>query len=101
MNIQKLKAFCFRSGLLQVALEVPKGALELASAPDEVLTDAIVGSARLDYTNEQWLVPGVPEAADDDAALDAVFAYRDHLNKSIGFRLAEQGGRHVSTAPRI
>jgi hypothetical protein len=97
MNSNQMKAFCYRSGLLEMATEVPAGALELAEAPEDIMIDAILGSARLSRTTDQWLVPGVPEANTDEAALDAAISYQKHLEKSIGFRMAE-GGRNVCAA---
>lgn len=101
MNSNRLKAFCWGSGLLQVARDVPEGALHLATGPDEIMLEAISGTARLGYDNQTWIVPGVPEANSTDAALDAVFDFQNHLVKRIGSILAERGGRHVRTAPRI
>lgn len=99
MNSNRLKAFCWRSGLLQLAREVPEGALELAEAPDQIMTDAVHGTARLAYDGATWLVPGVPEAKDDsNVALDAVFDYQKRLKDSISFRLAEAHGGHDACA---
>jgi hypothetical protein len=97
MKTKTLTAFCWRSGLLQVAREAPEGALVLATAPDKVMTDAISKTARLAYDGESWLVPGVPEAGEDsDAAVDAVIDYQRHLNKRLALELASQsGGDHV------
>lgn len=94
MNSKILKAYCWRTGQLQLAREVPEGALELAQAPDKVMTDAVQATARLAYDNT-WLVPGVPEASSDTAAVDAVIDYQKHLQKRIGHLLADgHGGGH-------
>ncbi len=101
MNSKQLRAFCFRSGLLQVAECVPEGALELALAPATVLVAAIEATARLAYDNATWLVPGVPEAPDEKKACDAVFDYQTMLNQRLSRLLASQGGDDVSCSPRI
>lgn len=79
--------FCWASGLIEVGAHCPKGTVLLGSGPSDVLKEAISATARLSYNNRHWLVPGVPEAADEDAAVDAVTVYRDRLK----LRLARAG----------
>lgn len=54
-----------------------------ADAAGEVLE----GFARLARDGETWLVPGVPEADDDDAACDALIAFHDAMHDRLERRL--------------
>lgn len=71
-----MKAFCWRNGVIEFGRSVPPGTLEIASAPAKKLKPVIIATARLAKDKETLLVPGVPEAADDDLAMGAVLAYR-------------------------
>jgi hypothetical protein len=102
MSEKTLKAFCWRTGLIQLAPVVPEGALELATAPATLLAQTIDGIGRLSYDNHHFLVPGVPEAPDDNTAMDAVFDFQSQLNKRLSIALASHnGGGNVSAAPRV
>lgn len=70
-------AYCWRSGKIEIGERCPKTALPLFFGTPEDLKETIQGTARLAYDNETWLVPGVPEASGDDAAMDAVSEYVD------------------------
>ena len=76
-------AYAWRTGLIEIGDRTPDGALALATGTFVNLCDAVQGSARLAYDNASWLVPGVPEAPDDRAALDALFAYTRRLRCSL------------------
>lgn len=97
MSEKTLKAFCWRTGLLQTGNEVPEGALELASAPESVLTNVLLAECRHGY-NDELLVPGIPEAASSDNAVDAAIDFSQRLQKSISRELINYGGSH-ETAP--
>ncbi|WP_439596486.1 hypothetical protein [Falsiroseomonas sp.] len=80
-----LAAACWQSGEIDVvaAKEVPQGTIVLAKGEQAHLEAAIQGSARLSYDGKTWLVPGVPEADDGDAALNAALLYRNRLGNSL------------------
>jgi hypothetical protein len=102
MNDKTLTAFVWRTGRLQIAREVPEGALPLATAPDTVLLEAIVDTAREAEGGTAFFVPGVQEVEDGDAKVDAVLDYQRILNKRLASDLASQtGGSHANAAPRI
>ncbi len=75
-------AWCLRSGVIGVGPMAPEGALLLRQGESvAVLQEAIQRIGRLASDNTTWLVPGIPEAGDDDdaaleAAIDFVFALR-------------------------
>lgn len=65
-------AFCYASGQIGFARDLPEGALPIIKGKAKDVRDKIEGNARLAYDGKTWLVPGIPEAADDIAALDAL-----------------------------
>lgn len=81
-------AWCWRTGLIEMGEVAPadkpdgSGAIVIARGPKAELVSAITTLARQSYTPHQWLVPGVPEAADDDAAADALETWLDWCSKS-------------------
>ena len=89
-----MRAFCFASGHIEFGRFVPKGALEFARGPRLQLRDFIEVNARHRYSTrkvdgrptkipgtETLLVPGIPEAPDPDAALDALHRWCDWIGK--------------------
>jgi hypothetical protein len=73
-------AYSYRSGHIEFTTDqsIPNGALPIAAHPDEdFLRETVAGMCRMSYPtepgfhDEKPLVPGVPEAADDWAALEA------------------------------
>lgn len=59
---------CWRSGETEVVRTVPEGVLVLATGKREKLEAVLSAIARHSYDGETLLVPGLPEAADDDQA---------------------------------
>lgn len=70
-----MKAFCWQTGKIEFGRSVPDGALEIANAPAKKIRKVICATARHAYDGKTLLVPGVPEAADEDIAIDALIAY--------------------------
>ncbi|MBW6399531.1 hypothetical protein KPL78_16860 [Roseomonas sp. HJA6] len=69
-------AWCHRDGVIGIGQKAPEGSLLLRQGESEpVLQEAIARVGRLAYDNTTWLVPGVPEADDDDAALEAAIDF--------------------------
>jgi len=67
-----MHAYCFASGQIEFGARIPEGALPVAKGPRKVLVDYLNGVARHAYDRETLLVPGIPEAPDQGAALDAL-----------------------------
>lgn len=67
-----MHAYCFASGHIEFSTRIPEGALPIANGPERELRDFISPLARHAYDNETLLVPGVPEAEDQEAKLDAL-----------------------------
>lgn len=72
-----MHAYCWASGQIEFGRKVPDGAIRFASGRAEVLRKAIGPAARLSYDNETLLVPGIPEAADQSDAGDALARWLD------------------------
>lgn len=79
-------AFCWRTGMIGIGPFIPAGALPIVAFPDEEkLRTAIDGNARHSYPpNSVPLVPGIPEAETDSAALDALHIFTDRVRKALG-----------------
>ncbi|MDG3872207.1 hypothetical protein L5B85_33305, partial [Pseudomonas aeruginosa] len=65
-------AFCWASGLIQFADQVPEGAIEIARGDDEIVREVIEVNSRLAYDCKSLLVPGVPEAETQAEGGDAL-----------------------------
>lgn len=78
-------AFCYRSGQIGTVEygPIPDGALMLARGEREQIESTIHGIARLAYDNETWLVPGIPEAANEDQAFKAMMTFIDRFSMSV------------------
>lgn len=73
---RKIYAICDRRGVIEFADAVEEGMLPVARGYPRQLRELIDATSRHAYDGETLLVPGIPEAEDDDAALDALLAYR-------------------------
>ena len=72
----KTIAFCNRSGVIGfTSASLPFGALPIGSGDDAEIRALVSARCRLAYDNSALLVPGVPEAEDDDAALTALLEF--------------------------
>ena len=86
---ETITAHVFRSGLVKFDLTTPEGALEVARGPEK-LVDAVVGVlSRHAYNGVDLICPGVPEADNDDAALDAVIEFQKQIAKRLSHYLAD------------
>ena len=80
--------YCWRTGVIGLDRRAPKGALGLVKAPGRALRRAVEVCARHGYRDGVLLVPGLPEASDDVAAMEAAKSFRDQIRK----RLAQAEG---------
>lgn len=73
-------AYCWADGTIGFGEDVPDGVLSfliLKGWQIGLLRDLVQVSARHGHEPDVFLVPGVPEAADEDAADTALFAWVD------------------------
>lgn len=86
---ETITAHVFRSGLVKFDRTTPEGALEVARGPEK-LVNAVVGvMSRHAYNGVDLICPGVPEAENDDAALDAVIEFEKQITKRMTRYLAD------------
>ena len=71
-------ALCSRAGVITFAPQVPvdMSLLPIARGPSRKLKERIEGVARHAYDGITLLVPGIPEAPNEAAALNALQAFR-------------------------
>lgn len=83
-------AYCWASGSIEFASSVPDGAIEIARGSARVVRAEIEVTARHGYQAGVLLVPGVPEAPDEQRAGDALELFKLWLKKRErkGFRVA-------------
>lgn len=74
-----MEAYAWRSGRIDFGRKAPEGALPIAKGPAKKIKRIISATARHAYDGVTLLVPGVPEAANDDAALDALIVFRNWI----------------------
>lgn len=65
-------AFCWANGVIEFADTMPDGALQIATGPARALQEAVTVAARKGHKEGVWLVPGVPEAGQQDQGLEAL-----------------------------
>jgi hypothetical protein len=83
-----IRAYCFASGRIEFGKRVPKGAIPFARGEELALREYLEPLARHGYRTElvngrptkipgteTLLVPGIPEASDQHAALDALHSW--------------------------
>lgn len=77
-----MHAYCFASGQIEFGEKIPSGALPIARGPKKPLMEWLDGVSRHAYDGETLLVPGIPEAPDQSAALDALKRFTLWASKS-------------------
>lgn len=74
---------CWRSGQVEVRSSEPEGGISLMRGSARRLKTLLEACARHAYDGKTLLVPGIPEADDDDAAYDAMVAFAAFLKKRV------------------
>ena len=78
-------AHCGRTGLIELSRHKNiSGLICVASGTKAQLEETIGGLGRLSKNSDDFFVPGVPEAVDDDAALEAVIIFTRRCSESLG-----------------
>lgn len=67
-------AYCWASGLIEFGYFVPGGALLIAKGNEKVVRN-VVGVLACHAYNGDLLVPGIPEAADQDEGREALVRF--------------------------
>lgn len=74
-----MKAYCYRTGVIEFGRYVPKGTLEIASG--RALLKNVRVRARHAKDGETLLVPGIPEASNDVEAYAALKRFKEFVRK--------------------
>jgi hypothetical protein len=77
-----MKAYAWRTGRIEFGNRVPAGALPIAEGAEDFLKGVVNALARQSYIGTP-LAPGVPEAVDDDAAVDALLKFNEAVAERI------------------
>lgn len=72
----EIVAHCDAGGVIKFGTKVPRGHLLITRGPDKEVRDLMSRVARLAYDGKTLLVPGVPEAPDQDAGIDALIKFK-------------------------
>lgn len=85
----EVRAYCYASGLIEFGKRMPSGCLPLAKGPEALVKEFIDAVCRHGYKTElvdgrptkiagteQFLVPGIPEAGNQFAALTALHKFQ-------------------------
>lgn len=88
------KIICWRSGEVEVVSHAPAGhgCITLATGPRARLERVLIAVSRHAYDGVTLLVPGIPEAEDDDAALAAALEFQSRIERSLSSRRRVAGG---------
>ncbi|HGW8460470.1 TPA: host nuclease inhibitor protein [Klebsiella pneumoniae] len=77
----KITAYAWASGLIEFGRTLPDGALPIITGEEKRVREIIEVRARHSRTNEQMLVPGVPEANNQHDACDALIHFTEIVTK--------------------
>lgn len=98
MTATSYRAYAWRSGAIDVSNgRTPKGAIKLVTFRSRraalVGTRVIEAIARHAYDGTTILVPGIPEADNDDDALNALLRWSERLSSRLARRLPARSYR--------
>lgn len=84
-----IMAYCFRNGEIKFGLHVPKGAISFVKGPADRVRELVLARCRYSYPSqpragdEVPLVPGIPEAKNEEKALDALTQFANWIKKDL------------------
>lgn len=82
-------AYCYRSGQIGLASKnAPAGTIILVRGPRKRVEYAVSAAARLAYDNQTMLVPGIPEAENDEDAYQSMVRFSDRLIAAVRSKTA-------------
>lgn len=76
-------AYTYTEGVIRFARKCPRGALPIAYGDKARLREVIEVIARHGYTPGVLLVPGMPEAPNQEAALEALMLFQDRVAQTM------------------
>ena len=78
-DVTMITAYCWRSGRIEFGQDVPEGALPLITGEENHIRKLVDVRARHAYEQGVLLVPGIPEAANDEEAYKALSRFKAWL----------------------
>lgn len=93
-----MKAYAWRSGLIQFGRRCPSGALLIAEGPAKFLRPIVEVNATLSYDNKTLRVGNVASADSDEEAYQALQQFRDRVRAQLQKRLQPQPQPEVAHA---
>lgn len=91
-----MKAYAWRSGLIEFGRRCPDGALLIASGPAKIVRPIVEVNAVHCWDNKSLRVGNVATANDDDEAYSALCEFQDRVGAQINKRLhARQEASHA------
>lgn len=75
-------AYCWRGGVIEFGPRIPDGALPVDRGTEHSVRRRVEPLARHAYDGKTLLVPGIPEAGDDDTALAAYERFKRILDRA-------------------
>ncbi|EDD1365428.1 host nuclease inhibitor protein [Salmonella enterica] len=77
-----ITAYCWASGLIEFGNTLPEGALPIVTGNEKQVRDVVTVLARHAY-NGDLLVPGIPEAASQDEAREALVRFSRAIHERV------------------
>ncbi|MBN9530541.1 MAG: host nuclease inhibitor protein [Alphaproteobacteria bacterium] len=86
-------AYCWRTGQIGLGRRAPRGTITIVSGPGRRLRRLVEARARLAYDNTTMLVPGIPEAESEVAALKALQRFGEWIKRDLSRSTPVSSGR--------
>lgn len=74
-------AYCWRGGIIEFGPRIPDGALPVDRGTEGSVRRRVEPLARRAYNGRDLLVPGIPEAQSDAAALEAYQRFKSLMDR--------------------
>ena len=72
-------AYCDATGVIKFGDFVPDSSLEIMQGDDKLVRNTMVSIARHAYDGVTLLVPGIPEAKDQNEGIDALIKFKQWI----------------------
>lgn len=77
----KLKVYCWQSGHLEFGTAAPEGTITIATVRNKAERAKVEVCCRHSRHNDDLLIPGIPEAESEEAAIDALVIFCQQLRQ--------------------
>lgn len=83
MNQTKIHVYCRGDGNLEFGPRCPGAAIPIGYGPEDRLRKVVSTLARHSYDGQSLVIPGVPEAENDNDVLAAMWAFSDQVQDQL------------------